>query len=78
MDRSLIEKIGKTTEDRMLLAKVFDKINSGIRKNIPSSTAFLPGKGECIFLHDSVFILQIKFHLYSLILIDIDTFYQAD
>ena len=41
MDRSLIEKIGKTTEDRMLLAKVFDKINSGIRKNIPSSTAFL-------------------------------------
>ena len=41
MDRSLIEKIGKTTEDRMLLAKVFDKINSGIRKNIPASTAFL-------------------------------------
>ena len=41
MDRSLIEKIGKTTEDRMLLAKVFDKINSGMRKNIPASTAFL-------------------------------------
>ena len=41
MDRSLIEKIGKTTEDRMLLAKVFDKISSGMRKNIPASTAFL-------------------------------------
>lgn len=41
MDRSLIEKIGKTAEDRMLLAKVFDKINSGMRRNIPASTAFL-------------------------------------
>ena len=41
MDRGQIEKIGKNDEDRMLLAKVFDKIQSGIRKSIPASTAFL-------------------------------------
>lgn len=41
MDRSNIEKIAHTTEDRMLLAKLWDKINSGMRKNIPASTCFL-------------------------------------
>jgi len=41
MDRSNIEKIAKTPEDRMLLAKVWDKVNMGLRKNIPSNTAFL-------------------------------------
>ena len=41
MDRNNIEKIAQTAEDRMLLAKVWDKINAGIRKNIPSSTPFL-------------------------------------
>ena len=41
MDRSNIEKIAQTPEDRMLLAKVWDKIQSGIRKNIPASTCFL-------------------------------------
>ena len=41
MDRSNIEKIAKTPEDRVLLAKVWDKINAGIRKNIPASTCFL-------------------------------------
>ena len=41
MDRSNIEKIAKSAEDRVLLAKVWDKINTGMRKNIPANTAFL-------------------------------------
>ena len=41
MDRNNIEKIARTPEDRLLLAKLWDKINAGIRKNIPSNTCFL-------------------------------------
>lgn len=41
MDRSNIDKIAKNPEDRVLLAKVWDKIGAGIRKNIPVSTCFL-------------------------------------
>ena len=41
MDRNHIEKIARTSEDRMLLAKLWDKINAGIRKNIPANTCFL-------------------------------------
>ena len=41
MDRSNIEKIAQTAEDRLLLAKLWDKINAGIRKNIPANTCFL-------------------------------------
>ena len=41
MDRSNIEKIAKNPEDRVLLAKIWDKINAGMRKNIPANTAFL-------------------------------------
>ena len=41
MDRNNIEKIAKTPEDRMLLAKLWDKINAGLRKNIPAHTGFL-------------------------------------
>lgn len=41
MDRSNIEKIAHTAEDRVLLAKVWDKINAGIRRDIPASTCFL-------------------------------------
>ena len=41
MERSGIEKIAKTPEDRLLLAKLWDKINAGVRKNIPSNTCFL-------------------------------------
>lgn len=41
MDRNNIEKIGKTPEDRLLLAKLWDKINTGIRKNVIASTCFL-------------------------------------
>ena len=41
MDRSNIEKIARTAEDKLLLAKVWDKIQTGIRKNIPVNTCFL-------------------------------------
>ncbi len=41
MDRNNIEKIAQTSEDRMLLAKLWDKINTGVRKNIPANTCFL-------------------------------------
>ena len=41
MDRSNIEKIAKTSDDRLLLAKLWDKINSGLRRNIPANTCFL-------------------------------------
>lgn len=41
MNRNNIERIAHTPEERMLLAKLWDKINAGIRKNIPASTCFL-------------------------------------
>ena len=41
MDRNNIEKIAKSPEDKVLLAKLWDKINTGIRKNIPANTPFL-------------------------------------
>lgn len=41
MDRRNIDKIAENDEDRILLAKLWDKVQSGIRKNIPSHTGFL-------------------------------------
>ncbi len=41
MDRNHIEKIARTAEDKLLLAKVWDKINAGIRRNIPANSCFL-------------------------------------
>ena len=41
MDRSNIEKIARTPEDKVLLAKVWDKINAGLRRSIPANTCFL-------------------------------------
>jgi len=41
MDRNNIEKIARNAEDRMLLAKLWDKINTGLRKNISANTCFL-------------------------------------
>ena len=41
MDRGNIDKIAHNAEDRMLLAKVWDKINAGMRRNIPANTGFL-------------------------------------
>ena len=41
MDRENIDKIAQTPEDRILLAKLWDKICAGIRRNIPAATGFL-------------------------------------
>ena len=41
MERNNIDKIAQTSEDRVLLAKLWDKINTGIRKNISANTCFL-------------------------------------
>ena len=41
MDRNNIEKIAHSAEDRLLLAKVWDKIQAGIRKNIIANSYFL-------------------------------------
>ncbi len=41
MDRKNIDKIAETPEDRLLLAKLWDKLQAGIRKNIAAHTAFL-------------------------------------
>ena len=41
MDRSNIDKIAQTAEDRILLAKLWDKIQPGIRRDIPANTCFL-------------------------------------
>lgn len=41
MDRKNIEKIAHNSEDRLLLAKLWDKINAGMQRNIPANTCFL-------------------------------------
>ena len=41
MDRTNIEKIAQTEEDKILLSHLWDKITAGMRKNIPVSTCFL-------------------------------------
>ena len=41
MDRGNIEKIARNPEDRLLLAKLWDKINAGLRRDIPAATCFL-------------------------------------
>ena len=41
MDRGNIEKIAHTPEDKRLLAKVWDKINAGFRRDIQANSPFL-------------------------------------
>ena len=41
MDRNNIDKIAQTSQDRMLLAKLWDKIQAGIQRSIPVGTCFL-------------------------------------
>ena len=41
MDRGNIDKIAQNNEDKVLLAKLWDKINMGLRKNIAANTCFL-------------------------------------
>ncbi len=41
MDRNQIDKIAQTPQDKLLLAKLWDKLGGGMRKNIIASTCFL-------------------------------------
>lgn len=41
MNRNNIEKIAQNPDDRVLLAKLWDKINAGMQRNIPANTCFL-------------------------------------
>lgn len=41
MDRKNIDKIAQSSEDKVLLAKLWDKIGTGIRKSILTNTGFL-------------------------------------
>ncbi len=41
MDRTNIEKIAHTAEDKLLLAKAWDRMQTGLRKNILTSTGYL-------------------------------------
>lgn len=41
MDRGNIEKIAQNPDDKVLLAKLWDKITAGMRKNIIANTCFL-------------------------------------
>ncbi|MBQ3541761.1 MAG: hypothetical protein IJA45_01385 [Oscillospiraceae bacterium] len=41
MDRSNIAKIAQNNEDKILLAKIWDKITAGMNRNIPANSAFL-------------------------------------
>ena len=55
MDRNHIEKIAQTQEDKLLLAKVWDKVNTGIRKNILAASPFLTPREQemCRYLFGS-------------------------
>lgn len=49
MDKQkLIDILSETPEDRLLLAKVYDRISAGERKNIPASTCFLTGREQLL------------------------------
>lgn len=41
MNRENIDKIARSSDDRILLAKLWDKISGGMRRNIPANTGFL-------------------------------------
>ncbi len=41
MDRNHIDKIAQSPDDRILLARVWDKIHAGVRRNVISCTGFL-------------------------------------
>ena len=48
MDRNHIDKIAQSDQDRLLLAKLWDKIQSGILKNIPANTPFLTPREQAL------------------------------
>lgn len=49
MDKqSLISSIAMAPEDTLLLAKIYDKLSAGERRNIPSFTSFLTGREQLL------------------------------
>lgn len=49
MDKqSLLASIAESPEDRLLLARIYDKLSAGERKNIPASTCFLTGREQLL------------------------------
>ena len=47
MDKqSLISSISQSQEDTLFLAKIYDKLSTGERRNIPSFTSFLTGREQ--------------------------------
>ena len=46
MDRSNIDKIARSAEDKLLLAKVWDKLTAGMQRQIPAATAFLSPRDQ--------------------------------
>lgn len=41
MNRASIDKIAQTPDDKLLLAKLWDKLRTGIQRNTPANTGFL-------------------------------------
>ena len=89
MDRNNIDKIAKSPEDRVLLAKVWDKINAGMRKNIPASTCFLSlreldmtnylfGQAEGLYAFGGYADAERKMLLYLPEYLEEDTLYEED
>jgi len=56
LNRDNIEKIAQNPDDKLLLAKIYDKISAGIHRNIPASTGFLSPREQemCRYLFGQV------------------------
>lgn len=89
MDRNNIDKIAKSPEDRVLLAKVWDKINAGMRKNIPANTSLLSlreldmanylfGQAEGLYIFGGYSDAERKMLLYLPEYLEEDTLYEED
>ena len=46
--QKLIGALSETQEDQILLARVWDRISAGARRNIPTSTCFLSGREQLL------------------------------
>ncbi len=46
--RQTIERVAETEEDRELLARVWDRLTGGARKNIPAATSFLSAREQIL------------------------------
>ncbi len=46
--QTLIQTLSEAREDQLLLAKLYDRLTGGERKNIPASTCFLTGREQIL------------------------------